>query len=252
MKYDVLAYLESTKPKPSESPNQSKNLTNEGSKIHKRRSSVAGGQLFSIENKIVESASDFYEPILRFGAANQFAVATNDVESVESTKSIEENVGKNSESNANGAIIPMQFGEVDVATINVESAESIEKDVEKNSEINVNGAIIPIQFAEFDVATNGAESTESMENNGEENIESRALVESVQSGDISDIQLRHNYCSVDKSGGPATPMNNFDPFRRLPNVPFAMCGRKRRNSMLELYRPSLCMISEVPENVEKP
>lgn len=38
------------------------------------------------------------------------------------------------------------------------------------------------------------------------------------------------------SVGRLSIVNNFDPFRRLPNVPFAMVGRIRRSSMFEMYR----------------
>lgn len=170
MKNDVLAYLESTKP--PETPENP-----EANKIHKRRASVAGGQLFSIENDIVESAADYFQPVPRLGAASQ---SSN------------------------------QSDEVTVATINVES-------IEKNVNINIS-----IQDTNLSKA---------VEDDGENT--SVEIPASVRSNDFS-------------------PINNFDPFRRLSNVPFAMGGRKRRNSMFEMYVPALDTIIERSENTENP
>lgn len=223
MKYDVLAYLESTKPTeppaPSDSPESQSNEANKANKDHNRRASVAGGQLFSIENNIVESSTDYFQPIIRLGAVlaeNHIddvaiatiedigTIATNNVECVEAAEPIEKNVGENIESDTN---IPIQNTNLSDSSESSNSSETVEAD--KNANVR--------KFPALD-----------------------QLVQSVQSSDIiAVIGESAESCSTRPTG-----LTTINPFRRLPNVPFAICGRKRSSSMFELYRPSLETIIE--------
>lgn len=174
-----------TSPAPVEKPNQ----------IKERRSSVAGGSLFSIHNNVIEAGADYF---LKIPRATSVAVKNAVPQPTKSIAMVVTANGPNDTNDTNG--------------INIETTEQLADSVNM-----VNGSLSqsPDGPAGPDVIDVPTVATVNLVN------EDAAVVSPV-----------------------AMILNNFDPFRRLPNIPFAIKGRKRRNSMFELYNPSLDSILE--------
>lgn len=197
-------------PAPVEAVDQSK-------KLKERRTSIAGGSLFSIHGNVVETGADYFLKIPRATGATSATI-----------EPIERAVlppPKRNESNESEQLVPLEsrFPDAHGPTAIVEMVVAAN---EPNATNDTNGRI-------------------SSERNETPKQSAPSSSASSDGPDVAAVATK-NPKNDEPTAVPAVPiiLNNFDPFRRLPDIPFAIQGRRRRNSMFEFYKPSLDAITE--------
>lgn len=207
-KLDALAYLQSTKPNCS--------IENGSKKTLKRRASVAGGGLFSVQNRVQETGFDYLPRVLpnkRFGSISNNANNILNIPNV-----------------SNGVAIAIRS-----TTYNEKhggNSERIQNDQnELNGEANTLKSNNGIKGLQPSNATTIAMTSIANEENEIENF-----VQNVRNSSIDSL-----------APIPSPIHNDFNPSRRLPNVPFSK--RPRANSLFDSRRPSLHTLTEEEMNI---
>lgn len=225
MAADCLAYLNSTSPndpikrpasaneppealEPNDQNDQAVQVVqaNQANKIRSRRYSVAGASMFSINNEVVESGGDYFGRVARGSYSvqcNESNIASNaSIGSIEPSKS----QTPAEEPNAVAAIVQ-----------NVVLIEP--KGSKDGNDENIQHIQLP------------------------EPSELETIGTSAGAMAVTTVEIRPSETHIASSATNAINIvpifNNFDPFRRLPNLPFALKGRKRLNSMFEPELPSI-------------
>lgn len=195
-------------------------------KLKERRTSIAGGSLFSIHGNVVETGADYFLKIPRATGATSATI-----------EPIERAVlppPKRNESNESEQLVPLESRFPDAhhahgPTAIVEIVVVANPANEPNATNDTNGSI----SNERNETPKQSAPSSSASSNGPDGSNVAAVATKSRKND-------------QPAAVTAVPMilNNFDPFRRLPDIPFAIQGRRRRNSMFELYKPSLDPITE--------
>lgn len=182
----------------------------------RRRMSMAGSMLFSVNNQTQETGFDYLEKVLRPNLIKSFKSATLAIEPTsikDNTDPEKENNTEEQESNdSNDANNPIGNNTGNV-TNSAQSAQS-------NKIIILSDVLLPFKAS---IGVNGV------------NRCNDANATPGTSGLSTQPSLKLNI------------QNNFDPFRRVPNPPFSLTARKRSQSLDErqqLWKSALATITE--------
>lgn len=202
---DALVYLQGTEQ--SQSANQNQNIKN--GRTRNRSASVAGGGLFSINNRIREAGFDYFPPVLS-NVVNNLARNAPDMATITTAMvSTSKNNDVSNNTNAHDA---------NVGTISIAANKTNDNNSTPSTSNIENNEIAGID-------SNDTQNETSETNDDDDGNDMESFKENVMN--IQNVIPLHN---------------NFDPYRRLPNVPF---NRKQRaNSLFERSRPSLSSITE--------
>lgn len=309
-KYDALAYLQSTDPNGS--------IENGSKKTLKRRASVAGGGLFSVQNRVQETGFDYLprankpsgsisnnaNNVLNIpNASNGVAITPttynkkHDDNSEKSQNELNGEASTSKSNNGNKDLQPPNATTIAMTSItsNVENLENSQDSAigdigepvgsiscNANNVLKIpntsNGVAIAITSTTYnkkhgetsensqnnqnELNGEAGEASASKSNNGNEGLQppnattiamtSIASNEEDQENDENDEIDKEidNFVQNVKNtsiGSLAPIHNNFNPFRRLPNVPFSK--RPRANSLFDSRRPSLDTVTEEDMNI---
>lgn len=199
---ETLSRLKKTEPKKQlQKPDQTKPLTgqqNSRPNIGNRRMSVAGTSLFSVNQRVVENAVDFLEKVPRENAI----IKNNPNPKVQKSSLV--NIVSEKECGVSGV-----------------SNEAVFSSNYENGEI-VTSCIVDDVTSIVNFSENSDSANEGTELQTTKSVPALLpLSKSIENKNVEVVPVK-------VTQGPSV-FNNFCPFRRLANVPFALGGRPRRN-----------------------
>lgn len=263
---DALVYLQGTKQPRS---------ANENRNINSRRASVAGGELFSINDSIREAGFDYFRPVLSNSTQSTTGMTTDAIASTSSTTTTTKDMinshdknGMTSTQNVSPNAINSTLNGInssDDDTMNTQSTSSIAM-----VSVSTTNGVINSQDDDTMILTQGISSIAmasasttngvivsqdddnmasahgSNENNDGAGID-ESNVETAKETNENDNRIEMESFKQNVKSAQNVLQNNFNPYRRLPNVQFIR--QERANSMYERQRPLLSSIIEEEEEI---